>query len=238
MLEDDNLDRTNLLLSVAEQLKVPLSVIARHAELAQMPGDSGQTEVQSIGVQADAALKLVDSYLLGLELERSRGQMPLEPVSVPSVLADTAQELLRYGKAYGIDIDLGIQPKCAPVMASRRGLRAALLSLGFELIEAQAAQAEQSRPRLVLAAHRSYNGVVAGMYGQYDGLSIEQWRKSLSLVGRARQPLASVSAGSSAGLFVADAILRAMFARLRPTKYHNEHGLAATLPTSQQLSLV
>lgn len=228
----------DLLLSVAEQLKVPLTIISRQAELGQLTGETSLIDAGAIRTQADAALQLVDSYLLGLQLMREQTQLELEPVSVSSLLVDTAHTLERFAKQYGVMLELDIAGKFRPVMAHARGLRAALLSLGFALVEAQAGQDQAKPHRLTLATHHTPHGTVAGLYGNYDGLSAWQWRTALKLQGNAAQPLTAVSSGSGAGLFVADAILRSMSSGLRVGQYQRQTGLAATLQPSRQLQFV
>lgn len=229
----------DLLSAVAEQLKVPLTAIARHAELGRLTGQPDLVDVDVIRTQADAALQLVDSYLLGLQLMREQTQLALEPVSASSTLVDTAHTLERFARHYGVQLEVEVAGKFRPVMAHARGLRAALLSLGFALIEAQAAQDRTKGPRrLTLATHQTPHGIVTGLYGEYEGLTTEQWRSALKLYGRAPQPLTAVSAGSGAGLFVADAIFRSMSSSLRVGQYQHQNGLAATLQPSRQLQFV
>jgi len=228
----------DLLLSVAEQLKVPLTAIARQAELGQLTGQPSLVDAGAIRTQADAALQLVESYLLGLQLMSTQAQLDLEPVSVSSTLQDAAHALERFAKQYGVQLELHVAGKFPPVMAHAGGLRAALLSLGFALVEAQAAQDSAKPRRLTLATHHTPHGIIAGLYGDYDGLSAKQWRSALKLYGRAPQPLTAVSAGSGAGLFVADAILRSMESSLRVGHYQHQSGLAATFQPSRQLQFV
>src|SRR6185503_14304070 len=121
----------DLLAAVAEQLKVPLTVIARQAELAQLTGTTGAADPVLVRAQADAALQLVDSYLLGLQLMREQTRLELEPVSVSSTVVDIAHALTRFANQYGVDIEVAITGRFQPVMAHAKGLRAALLSLGY-----------------------------------------------------------------------------------------------------------
>lgn len=228
---------SDLLSAVAEQLKVPLTVIARQAELSQLTGRSEVLEASQLRTQADAALQLVDSYLLGLELLRSQTQLELEPVSVASTLVDTAHALTRFARQYSVDIEVEVAGKYEPVMAHARGLRAALLSLGFGLIEAQA-DGERRRHRLVLGTHKTPHGIVTGVYANGNALQAEQWRIALRLLGRAPQPFLGVGAGTGAGLFVADTIFRGMASQLRVGRWQRQRGLAATLQSSRQLQLV
>lgn len=228
----------SLLLSVAEHLKVPLTTIARQAELGQLTGQVELTDSAAIRTQAVAALTLVDSYLLGLELMSRRASLELEPVSVASTLMDAAHDLEQFARQYRVELEVAIGGKFAPVMSHPNGLRAALLSLGFALVEAQASQDLQGPRRVVLATHRTPLGIVTGVYGRYEALSSERWRAALSLVGKARQPLTNLMPGSGAGLFVADTIMRSMDTRLRVGRYQHQSGLAATLQPSRQLTFV
>jgi len=228
----------DLLAAVAEQLKVPLTVIARQAELAQLTGQPQAADPGLVRTQAEAALQLVDSYLLGLQLMREQTQLELEPVSVSSTIMDIAHALTRFAAQYGVDIQVEVAGRYQPVMAHARGLRAALLSLGYGLVEAQATHEDKRLRKLRLAMHRTPQGIVAGMYGAYDGLCAAQWRTALNLCGRASQPFTTLSSGSSAGLFVADTILRSMDSRLHVGHHARQRGLATMLHPSRQLQLV
>ncbi len=234
----EGLDADNLLLSVAEQLKAPLTAIARQAELGQLTGQVELTDAAVIRVQATAALTLVDSYLLGLDLMRRQTNLQLEPVSLSSTITDAAHDLSRFAGYYNVQLEVEVLGKYGPVMGNPQGLRAALLSLGFALVEAQASQDMRGPKRVVLAAHRTPHGIVTGIYGQYEKLSAMHWRTALGLAGRARQPISSLTSSAGAGLFVADVILRSMESRLRVGRFQHQSGLAATFQPSQQLSIV
>lgn len=230
-------EANELLVAVAEQLKVPLAIIARQAELGSLTGEPGLVGAATIATQADAALLLVDSYLLGLELLRRQTQLELEPVSVSSLLVDTAHNLYGFARQYGVEVEVEAAGKYGPAMSNARGLKAVLLSLGFALVEAQAATDQHLPKRVVLATHRTPQGIVTGMYATHQIVSAAAWRRALVLCGKARQPYVELGAGS-AGLFVADTILRSMDSRLRVGRYLRRGGLAATLQSSRQLRLV
>lgn len=235
---DERVRPDGLLISVAEQLKIPLTAIARQAELGQLTGQTDLADVVVIRTHADTALTLVDSYMLGLELHYAQTQLELEPISLASVTTDVAHDLERFAAQYNVQLEVEVGGKYGPVMSNGRGLKAALLSLGFALVEAQAQQDARGPKRVVLATHRTPQGVITGVYGQYAALDASRWRTALALYGQARQPLAVLSGGSGAGLFVADAILASMESRLRVGRYRHQSGLAATFRPSQQLSIV
>jgi hypothetical protein len=220
-----------LLRAVAEELKLPLLQITRRAELHDT-----DSEFKDIHTSAEMALRLVDGYLLGLELNAVQGSFELEPVSVAAVLYDTAHELSSFAKLYDVAVTLDISAAQPPVMAHRKGLQAALFSLGSNLIAALAV-GEEDRT-LQLALHRGPGGVIAGAYGTNDHLTQQNLRQARELYGHVRQPLSKLMTGSAAGIFVADTLLSAMSARLLSSRHAHSYGLAASLPYSRQLSLV
>lgn len=225
-----------LLLSLAEQLKVPFLQIARHAELASLSKDL--ESLGDISVAASGALKLIDNYILGVQLAQQPGYVfDTEPVSVPSVLYDVTAELMPLAKSYGIKLDLSVDGKFTPVMAHRKGLQAALVSLGYSLIEALPAN-DAPQLRLQFSAHHCRYGVVAGVYCNADNLSAKTLQQGRLLHGKARQPLTQLSPSSGAGIFVADALLQAMQSQLTTSRHHNLRGLAAVLQPNPQLQLV
>lgn len=223
-----------LLLSVAEQLKLPLLQIARHAENSRL---TNQFDPNVIQVTANSALQLIDNYTLGVRLSLDRQLLETEPISVSSVLYDTTQELESLAKSYGVNLELNIAGKFGPVMAHRLGLQAALVSLGAALIEALPAL-ESKQLTLHLATHRCRYGIVAGLYADTEQLTRDMLNRGRALQGRARQPLASLTHSSGAGIFVADSILEAMNLKLNVSRHRRLYGLGTVLQPNHQLQLV
>lgn len=223
----------NLLLCLAEQLKLPLSQIARNQELVGL-GAASQIDSQVI---ADSALRLIDSYILGIKLAGGGELTDLEPVAVSSVLYDSAHQLAPMAKAYGVNLDLTIDGKFLPVSSNRQALQAALVSVGCDIIESLA-QNPVNDMRLALTAHRCRYGLVAGVYMPGHGVSQRALNLGRQLHGQANQPLVSVSSGSGAGVFVADAILQALGSKLFSSRHRKLHGLGAVLQVNPQLQLI
>jgi K+-sensing histidine kinase KdpD len=223
-----------LLLTVAEQLKLPLLHIARQAELAQLQGTAN---LASIRATADNALQLIDNFLLGVQLKASDFQLELEPVSVSSVLYDAGQQLNGIAKQYDVSLNLNIAGRYGTVMAHREGLQAALVSLGSSLIEALPAGSHEQL-NLQLATHRCRYGIVAGLYSTTESIQAAMLERGRQLQGRARQPFAGLTHTSGAGIFIADAILAAMHLELKASRHHGQHGFGIVLPPNHQLQLV
>jgi len=223
-----------LLLNVAEQLKLPLLQIARQAEYGRL---TNQPDLKTIQATADTALQLLDNYLLGVRLNVSDQQLSIEQVSIASVLYDAAQQLDGFAKSYGVALELNIAGKFGPVMANRQGLQSALVSLGAAMIEALPAQ-ESPDLKIQLATHRCRYGIVAGLYSDVEQLTSKALNQGRRLQAVSRQPLINVSHTSAAGVFVADAILHAMQLKLKTSRHHRLYGLGAVLKPNYQMQLV
>ncbi|HSX44577.1 MAG TPA: hypothetical protein VLF39_00480 [Candidatus Saccharimonadales bacterium] len=214
--------KQRLLLVLAEQLKMPLLQIARSAELEQFG---------EVATTADVALKLIDSYILSIMPHQT--ELALEPVSAAAVLQDVAHELSKFANQYDCKLKLDISGKYQPVMANRQNLMSAYTMLGYSFIEAQSV--DDQTPTIVLAAHKSGQGLVAGVFSEQADLSGDMYRRAKALYGTTRQPLTSLSSVAGAGVFIADSLMQAMATPLHPSHHHKLSGLAATLLPSQQL---
>lgn len=224
-----------LLLGVAEELKLPLLQIARRAEQGRL---NGTPDLESIQAAADTALRLVDNYALAVRLALEPQLFGVESVSVSSVLYDAGQQLDRLAKAYDVQLELNIAGRFGPVQAHRQGLQAALTSLGAALIESLPARDGQAKLTLQLAAHRSRYGIVAGVYSDTKQLTNEALQRGRELQRSSRQPLLNLTHTSGAGVFVADAILHAMDLQLSASRHHRLYGLGAVLQSNHQMQLV
>lgn len=222
-----------LLLALAEELKLPLLQIAREAEVAGMQDSALAAE--SIRRTADMALRLVDGYILSLATAQ-KTSLPLEPLTVSSVLYDAAHRLDSLAKQRGYEIHVNIAGRQGPVMGNRQSLDAAFMLLGYGLLGDIEEQIE--RPKLMLGAHRSAHGVVAGVFTDNPMLSTDAFKRARALGGTARQTMPVASHGNGAGILIADSLLRYLSAPLKIARHQKHIGIAATLTPSRQLQLV
>ncbi|MDB5185773.1 MAG: hypothetical protein JWL85_296 [Candidatus Saccharibacteria bacterium] len=233
MTATNAVSQERLLRALAEQLKLPLLHIARQAELAAMTGSTSVPNT-TITQTASMALQLIDGYLLSTDLHAQQS-LHLEPVSISSVLHDTAQRLQFLARQYNCEVEIHLAGKYEPVMGHRESLETAFTMLGYSFIESIT---EGKDRRLVLAAHRSGKGLVAGVFGNHPGLTADMYRRARALYGNSRQALPTVSPASGAGVFIADSLLAPSGSPLRVARHQKLNGLAATLFPSQQMQLV
>ena len=229
----DNATHERLLKALAEQLKLPLLQIAREAEFAI--GKQDISSLNSIQYTADMALRLVDSYLLSVQLQ-SVPMLELEPVSVSAMLQETAHRLNTLAKQYNCELEVQLGGKYQPVMAHRQSLEAAFATLGYAFIEATPEAGKKHK--VVLGVHKSNSGLVTGIFGNQEGLSADMYKRGKALFGSAHQSVPDLSPASGARIFVADTLLTQMDTPLHLSRHNKLSGLAATLLPSQQLSLV
>ncbi len=226
-----------LFLSLAEQMSRPLLQVAQLAELAGSDrAKTASARWQMVRTIADSSLQLVESYALNLRVHGKITLLNLEPVTVSSLLYDTAHDLQTLAKQYGVELELEPGPRLEPIMADRAVLQSAMTSLGQVFVMAQAEADETASVRL--AAHKSRYGIVAGLYGHGLQLGADSLRRAHALQGRARQPLQRLVSGPAAGVFVADSLLRTLQARLHVARFRSLTGLATTLQPSRQLQLI
>jgi hypothetical protein len=233
-----NMQTSGLLFtSLAEQVKLPFVQIKHAAELSQIrPGkDELEQLFRTISLTSESALKLIDSYLLSVQLLQE-SELLLEPVSLGSIMYDTAQSLEGYARAYDCELKVVVKGKYGPVMARHDIVSAALRSLGYSFIEAVSTQGVKSV--ITLAVRRSAHGISAGIFSESESLSHGLFKQAKILQGRARQPLGDFSAGSGVGVFVADALFNHLSSPMRVSHQSGLQGLAATLVPSRQLSLI
>jgi light-regulated signal transduction histidine kinase (bacteriophytochrome) len=230
------LSQNKLFFALAEQLKIPLLQISRSAELARM--DSSENHLDTIENIADTTMQLVDSLLLSTRLHDAGDNLALVPVSLSAVLHDAAHKMEKNFNGGICDIELHIAGKYGPIMAHPGGLSAALINLGQAFIEVQAQREQTKRPLIKLAAHRTRNGISAGLFSDIEGLNSDMFSRSKRIYGSSRQPLAQLSAHNGAGIFIADSLLETMSSGLRVAHHQKLTGLAATFSPSQQMALV
>jgi hypothetical protein len=229
-------EQERLFLSLVEQLSQPLMQIARVSEVAVEQPQASTADWRVVRTVAEASLQLVESYALSLRVHGRVTPLSIEPISVSSLLYDTAHALQPYAHQYGVALELEPGPKMQPILADRTILQAALTSLGQVFVLAQSESDEAAVP-VRLSAHRGRYGVVAGVYGP-TVIGADSLHRARQQYGAARQPLQQLVSGPAAGVFVADSLLHALSTRLHAARYHNITGLAATLQPSQQLQLV
>lgn len=225
-----------MFLSLAEQLCQTFLNITRMAETARLAGANADEQLGLMHDVAESAMLLTESYALNARLVQHLVSPEIEPVAVSSLFYDAAQQLQPLARSYGVELQLADLPRISPVMSDRLVLQSALVSLGQVFITAEA-EREKIQP-LQLMAHSSRYGVVAGVYAKESELSTEAFRRSKTLYGASRQPIAPLTSGPGNGVFLADNLLSALAAKLHVARYHNLTGLATTLPVCDQLQLI
>ncbi|HSX07238.1 MAG TPA: hypothetical protein VLG92_05975 [Candidatus Saccharimonadia bacterium] len=226
-----------LFLGLAEQLVRPLLQISQLAELGATDNpEVARVHWNTVQLISQTSLQLVESYALSLRLHSKVTPLQIEPITITSLLYDTAQILQPFAQEYGVRLELDSGPRTQPILADRTVLQAAMTSLGQVFV---LGQAESDEPSAVhLSAHHSRYGVVAGLYSNTLQLAKEDLRRARSLKGRAREPLQRLTSGPAAAVFVADSLLNTLATRLHVARYRGLTGMAATLQPSEQLQLI
>ncbi len=221
-----------LLRALAEELRLPLMQIARTSELAQTDNSTNAKYLSTIETTADAALRLIDSYLFSTQVLLGQQQLDLQPVSVSATIYDTAQYLRNMAKLYDCDIDIRIGGKAGLVMAHPEGLQAALTSLAYSMINAGG-----KKQRVVLLAQKTKHGVTTGVMTTNKHMPKDSLQQARRLFGVARRPMQNAH-NNGAGIYLADYLFDAMSTTMKVSKQKTSSGLVAILLPSQQLALL
>ncbi len=223
---DERLTKT-----LAEQLKLSLLQIARQAEL-----DPKTNNALDIAHMAQMSLRLIDSYILSTDVHMQHSLI-LEPISIKSVLYDTANDVTSYARMYGCEVETQLDGKFMPVMGNSTLLRAAFTSLASALIEAQSPSDERGS-KVTIATHKHGGTIVAGVFVNQSGLTTDMFRRARALYGSARQPMVNSLPSAAAGVFVADSLFSSIASPLKVAKHNKLNGLATVLLPSRQLHLI
>ena len=221
-----------MLSAIAHDISLPLLQIKAKAEL----GVSAKSN-EELKLLTQSGLKLIDSYLMALELRQNGDQLILEPVSVGSVLTDTAHELSKLAEYYDTKIEIDIVGRRIPILTNKAKLQSAFYCLGASLIRSQNAAGKKQKT-VVIAAHKAADSIQAGIYGNFTNLSDKELFRARSLAGKAGQPLPSLPTGNGGGVLIADMLISSLYKPLKSSKFKEMSGYASQFPLSKQLRLV
>lgn len=223
-----------VLRNVAEDLKTPLLRIVSGLQLNRLEGLNDTRDVETV---ADAALRLLDSYILSTQCYAGQQQLPLEPVSVQAAIYDSSQYLAKLARLQGYEAEFRIQRNIGLAMAHQQALMGALTGIAYSLLYNKE-HSKTTKQRLIFRLRTTRQGIDAGLFSEGFQISAEGLQSLRALRGSARQLTPDFAHGSSAGIVIADKLLNAMGSELRPARFGRLSGLSLTLVPSRQLSLI
>lgn len=216
--------------ALAYELKHPLVLIARQAELAATPNDIAQ-----IQRTAEQSLRLIDSFLLSAQTEYGQQQLAMEPTTIGSILYDASSELrselLR--NSYELTIDDRVHD---PVMTHRPALTS-LVAL-FANTVMSFSDDSPAKKQLVLRGFKTKHGTLGiGVFSEH-AMNENDIKQALELAGEAHMPLARLSHASHVSLAIADSLCSAIGGVMSVKRMGKLTGLVTELPRSEQLAFV
>lgn len=223
-----------LLNSLVRELKGPLVLIARRAELEKSGGKLNDA-LQSIQDTADKTLQLIDSYLLTTQSEYGQHSLQLEPMGIGSIVYELAQDLRSYAKDK--KIDLMVDVKDGDVMGNREGLKAVILCLSELAMVQNSDQRNVRRKKILIQTKKEKETVSVSILSNQMDIS----NKDIDLA-RQMQGNAHLAGGrvldSGIRLAIADILTGALGSSLQTRQSNGLKGLNFELVRSKQLQLV
>jgi len=226
-----------LLKSVAEEIRSPLVQISRLSELARDGKSNVFEQLEMIESSADIALQLLESYILGIELDDKQREIELSPITIGAVFSDVAHDVSRLAKNNNFDIEMSIKTQ-KPIMGNYEAIKLAYINIAHEIILNCSLEDNQKRKNITFAVISKSDQSMAGIYANNMDINKATWEKSMQIFRKTRQKIPDFSSGNGSGFFVASSILESMSLTLGPSKFKGNKGLSAAFPLSHQLSLV
>lgn len=215
--------QARLLKSLAEELKNPLILIARQAEMDNHV---------SIQRTAEHTLQLIDSYLLIAQTEYGQKVLPLETVGIGSVIYEVISEFRPLAEQRGID--LSMQIKDANVMAHRAGLKSAL----WCLTELCSSSADNGRKQVKIQTAKQGEKILITVLGEGLELAEKDVELNRRLQGQSRLAAAGKLDDSGVRLAIADTLATTFGQGIKVKKSARFTGFGFDVMNSRQLTLV
>ena len=232
--EDKNFAQipNRLLASLARELKNPLILIAREAELER--NNNPSQSVSSIQRTAEKTLQLIDSYLLMAQSEYGQKSLQLETVGVGSVIYDVASNLREAISAQDAELDIAV--KDANVMTNREGLKAAILCLSELAINGEGDTDSKNKVRI--QATKTADKVIVSVLGSGMDITSKDINSAKTMQGISHFALGTKLGDSGIRLAIADILTASLGSSLQAKKKDGLKGLGFELSISKQLQLV
>lgn len=227
------LSNRQLLGSLARELKNPLILIARQAELEAL--NTSDATFDSIRNTAEQTLKLIDGYLLLAQSEYGQMALPLETIGVGSVIYDTIEEFRPMAASQQIRLVSDVRDQI--VTTNPQGLKTALWCLLNVALESVVGEEKTSRQITVTSRNLRQDNVAVSVLGN---LEVSQSEMSLArqLQGNSHLAMGLHSKSSGVHLAIADLFASSDGDGLHVASRGNSRGLSFRLNKSQQLSLL
>lgn len=235
--EGTSIDHSALLRGLALDLRLPLLQIKTNLENLYINKEFKIEDIDLLSLSAEAGLRLVEAYITASSLDKQI-RLELEPVAISAILEDAAQLLSPYAKSYGTELEVSSAANLQPVLTHKKTTLLAFTVLGESLIRGQISQSSLPRQTLVFGAHRYRQQIIAGIFGNFDGLTIRNLNVARVICGIAQQPISALAAHASSGILVADQLCRAFSRPLQSSQHGRMNGLATVVPISNQLQLI
>lgn len=224
-------NNSEILNSLASDLKRPLVLIARQAELGK--SSSSKQHFTSMQETAEETLKLIDSYLLMAQSEYGQQLLPTESFGIGSVIYNVAEEIRPMAKKANVDIVLDVRD--ALVMANPKGLKATIWCLS-DMVLAQTS-ADQDNGVIEISTRKSTGDIKVSVLSRSMKVKNSDLDKAQKNLGKTHMTLSSSGSESGVRLAIASLLGESLGTTLRAVRGRQMQGIGFNLALSNQLQL-
>lgn len=221
-----------ILKSLISDIKRPLILITRQAELAQSRPD--KQRLSSIEETAQKTLKLIDSYLLASQSEYGQQTLPVKSFGLGSVIYGVAEEIRPLARRANVEVVLEVND--ALVSASPEGLKTVIWCLS-DMVLTQTI-AGQNNGTLEISAKKSVSGVHVSIHSASLKIKNSDIDKARHQLGNSHMALSSASSDSGIRLAIASLLSESMGINLKASRAKNSGGIGFDIALSRQLQLI
>lgn len=215
--------------ALAKELKIPLTAIAREADLYRIDG---------ISRKAADVMTLLDGYLLAAQTEYGQLNFPMETTCIGSIMYEISQDIRELAAEQNITIST-ITNSQGAVTTNRRGLKIALGCLAQMAAVSEGEEGSVTKGELKLVSYEKRNGnTVAGVLSSRLYLTPRDLKRADLLYGDSHITLSTQALGSGIRLAIAKQLADSLGARLLPLRRDGLGGIGLELVKSQQMQLV
>jgi K+-sensing histidine kinase KdpD len=224
---------TQLLGSLARELKNPLILIARQAELEAM--NTSDRAFDSIRNTAEQTMKLIDCYLLIAQSEYGQTKLPLETIGVGSVIYDALEEFRPLALRQRVSLVSDVHD--VTVETNAKGFKTALWCLLNMALESVISDEKCQKQITICARKQPENNVSVSVLGNME-VSQKEMSLARKLQGSSHLAMGLHSKSSGVHLAIAELFANAAGDGLHVARQGNSRGLSLKLMKSQQLQLI
>jgi len=231
-MEDLSSEQSNVLNTIAHELKNPLIVINGHADLIKSDDLEVKKHIESIKTVTGRLLKTIDTLLLSGKLDSTHADVKIELFDINEQIRLVTEELAQQLISRNQKIIFRNTKRLARVYGNPTYTYLAL----YNLIE-NASKYSPDKTDITISIRTTQNSLKILVRDQGVGINKPDIERLFTQFGKLKSPLHQRPNSTGLGLYIARRLLEIMNGRLNYINVRGGSCFVASLPTTEQLRL-